>query len=185
MRAAQLWPIASREESDTRNHLRALRRAARLAGTVIELGVHTGRSTVAFLTGLEERGDGWLWSLDERPAEQLTGYSARLYGEHPVWTYYTGWSTHQSSLDAAPGSCRLLFIDTTHTLDITLAELILWTPKVDPGGSVYLHDTRFASEPDGRCGVALAVAEWRADHPDWGWSEDSSWPGLGTLVAPR
>ena len=52
-----------------------------------------------------------------------------------------------------PGGVELLFVDSTHERDATLAELRAWEPCLAPGGVVALHDYGHPDFP----GVAEAV----------------------------
>ena len=97
---------------------------------VTELGVRGGESTSAFLAAAE-KVDGHVWSVDvEEP--KVPGYWAR-----------TGrWElTVADDLDVEPKLCDVLFIDTSHEYEHTLAELRKFVPAVLPGGVVLCHDT--------------------------------------------
>ena len=101
------------------------------ARNVIELGTRAGVSTLAWLHGLAMTG-GHLWSVDVDPAPPLP------WGH---WTFIRG-----NDLDAAvygqlPDNVDIVFIDTSHHYDQTLAELNLYRWKLRPGGKFVLHDT--------------------------------------------
>ena len=55
--------------------------------------------------------------------------------------------------EAHPGGVELLFVDSTHERDATLAELRAWEPRLAPGAVVALHDYGHPDFP----GVAEAV----------------------------
>jgi cephalosporin hydroxylase len=58
-----------------------------------------------------------------------------------------------------PASIDLLFIDTSHLYDHTMAELKRYAPRVRPGGWIVFHDyVSFA-------GVSRAVGEFLASLP--------------------
>ena len=106
---------------------------------VLELGVRTGNSTVAFLAAAEEAG-GHVWSVDleppHAPQDQWTG-SGR-------WTFIQGDDLKIAPLEETPGvplRPDVLFIDTSHEYDHTLAELRRYVPLVAEGGVVLMHDT--------------------------------------------
>lgn len=101
------------------------------AQTVIELGTRGGVSTIAWLYGLTET-DGHLWSVDIDPAPEF---------EHDRWTFIQGDDLSRSVLDQLPDNADIVFIDTSHTYEDTLAELNVYLWKVRAGGKIVLHDT--------------------------------------------
>ncbi len=97
---------------------------------VIELGTRTGVSTVAFLYALEGRGHLTSVDIDERPE----------IGEFDHWDFIQGddldpFVTEQLHV------ADIVFIDTSHAFEQTLAELRLYRWFVRPGGVILLHDT--------------------------------------------
>lgn len=135
---------------------------------VIELGVRSGNSTVAWLHGLERTG-GSLTSIDVSPAPDL--------GAHKHWRFVQGDdldSAVLSSLDQAD----IVFIDTTHEYAQTLAELIAYRPLVRPGGYMILHDTELVI--GGIQPVKLAV-EALCAREGFEASFDPRFPGLGEI----
>lgn len=121
--------------SDIVGHLPRFVEFVQLLGAqhVIELGTRTGVSTIAWLHGLEQTG-GRLTSIDidERPP----------IGEHEHWTFIQG--DDLEVLDRLEPA-EIVFIDTSHTYDQTLAELHLYRWLVKPGGVMLLHDTELPS----------------------------------------
>jgi predicted O-methyltransferase YrrM len=123
--------------TDMSAHMDTLRDAVIEADAqqVIELGVRSGVSTVALLSGLEQTG-GSLWSCDVGhvtvPAE---------VSSHPAWTLVHGDDVSAEVQRLAPPSCDVLFIDTSHTEKHTFRELAAYGPKLKPGGIVICHDT--------------------------------------------
>ena len=99
---------------------------------VTELGVREGTSTSAFLAAAEAAG-GQVWSVDIGPVKA------------PEYWPGTGRWELQISDDMAaevePRPCDVLFIDTSHEYEHTLAELRKFVPSVRPGGVVLMHDT--------------------------------------------
>lgn len=116
------------------------------AQQVIELGVRSGVSTVALLTGLDETG-GSLWSCDVGNI-RVDDYVRK----HPRWTFVPGDDCSDEVVAQAPPSCDVLFIDTSHTRPHTKRELDLYAPKVKPGGVIICHDT---------CDGGVIVPLWR------------------------
>ena len=133
-----------RGASDIAGHLRRIHDLVYEtdAKVVIECGVNTGESTVAFLSAL--RGtDGHLYSCDIAPP--------RVRPE--VWADARWSFTSCTSIDFAPVNrgADVVFIDTGHTMALTVAELRHFAPLVRDGGCIVLHDTESCPE------VALAV----------------------------
>lgn len=99
---------------------------------VTELGVREGNSTSAFLAAAEFM-DGHVRSVDVEPVK-VPGY----------WTRTGRWELQVAddmSDDVTPFPCDVLFIDTSHEYDHTLAELRKFGPSVRPGGVILAHDT--------------------------------------------
>jgi cephalosporin hydroxylase len=149
---------------------------AHQAMTVIELGVRYGMSTSAFLAGLEraDRG-GQLWSVDIRQPE-VPGEWYRC----PFWHLFVGDDVSPAAAAFCPQDADLLFIDTSHYYDHTLAELRLYVPKVRPGGLVLLHDTAPDEWPD----VSRALNEYCAE-TGREWYDHPFWHGLGVMEIAR
>jgi Methyltransferase domain len=118
-------------------------------GTVLELGVRGGSSTVALLAGLEERG-GVLWSVDIDPA------SAAIFPGHAQWRFVLADSRDERPVvDAGlPDELDVLFIDTLHTYEQVRDELAVWGDRVVPGGVILFHDT------DSYPSIRHAISEW-------------------------
>lgn len=133
--------------SDIQQHLPRLRREAR--GTVLELGVRGGSSTVALLAGLEERG-GTLWSVDVDPA------SAGVFPDHAQWRFVLADSRDASQVGGAglPDELDVLFIDTIHTYEQVRDELAVWGDRVVEGGVILFHDT------DSYPSIRRAISDW-------------------------
>jgi hypothetical protein len=118
------------EDSDIALHLPFLYDSAQGA-TVIELGVRCGNSTAAFLAAGAE-----VWSADtEHP--QVPGE----WHEHPRWHFLLGDDLSEEILAGLPAQCDVLFIDTAHTYEHTLAELCAYAPRATR--LVLLHDTQW------------------------------------------
>lgn len=120
--------------SDVQQHLPEMRRTAACYPNcrVIELGVRDGNSTTAYLSAAEEV-DGHVWSVD-------TGDCSGLF-DTQRWTFLEGDSKDPRIVGLLPDLVDVVFIDTNHTYDQTIAELHAYVPKVKPGGTVLLHDT--------------------------------------------
>lgn len=138
---ADLYERACSTPSDIWEHLPTFVElcAALDARKVVELGVRTGVSTIAWLHGLEHTG-GHLWSVDISEPPEIPG-AAR-------WTFLQGDDRDPSIIAALPADVDIVFIDTSHTYAHTLQELALYTPRVRKGGRIVLHDTE-VEHPDG------------------------------------
>ncbi len=119
-------------QTDRASFLAEFRDRAKQATQIIEIGVGTGQSTIAFLFGLE-KSDGCLWSCDIQkptaPIEQLSGY--------PQWTFILGCSTDEAVRLSAP-LCDILLIDGARTN--RLNDLVIYGPKLRIGGIIYVAD---------------------------------------------
>lgn len=146
-------------------------RACRYPGVqVAEFGVRTGESTAAFLAAAEHAG-GRVWSCDTDPPRVPAWWH-----DSPLWTF-----TRASSLDAGPRAADVLFIDTSHEYEATIAELARHVPAVRPGGLVLCHDTRLADPPFEPYAVARALDAWCAE-AGLSWAELGGRYGLGEIT---
>jgi hypothetical protein len=176
--AQERYPEVAAAESDIRRHLPRLREEAR--GTVLELGVRGGSSTVALLAGLEERG-GTLWSVDVDPA------SAAVFPDHAQWRFVLADSRDEPTVAGAglPDELDVLFIDTIHTYEQVRDELAVWGDRVVEGGVILFHDT------DSYPPIRRAISEWcklrRVPFELRGGSNGLgvAYPGRGVLVGIR
>jgi hypothetical protein len=116
--------------SDVQAHLPTLFEAAR--GNVLELGVRAGVSTSALLAGVEAHG-GHVWSVDRDDCSSV-------FAGHPQWTFVQADSLNIERITQFE-RLDCLFIDTEHTEDRTLKELMMWGVVVGKGGTILLHDT--------------------------------------------
>jgi cephalosporin hydroxylase len=127
--------------SDIVDHMpRLFDEACRYGGVrVLELGVRSGNSTAAFLHAAELTG-GSVVSVDLE------------FPQVPeAWLRYEGWTVHVGddlALEPILGECDVLFVDTSHYHDHTLAELRAFWSHVAPGGVVLMHDTELEHPAD-------------------------------------
>jgi predicted O-methyltransferase YrrM len=148
--------------SDIVDHLPVLRDTVvqAKAQTVVELGVRTGNSTAALLDGVELTG-GHLWSVDIRlmPQAQYTPLK-RAAGDR--WTFVIG--DDLAVADQLPEQIDVLFIDSSHFYEHTLAELALYGPRAT---TILLHDTELehpdGAPPEPAFPVKRAVEKWCAE----------------------
>ena len=138
------------------------------AKQIIEIGVGNGNSSSAWLMGLAQTG-GHLWSVDICP----TDLAIQLNEFVPDWTYWYGDSLTEHF--QAPYDADILFIDSEHSYDQTIAELDLYTPHVRSGGVIWLHDT----DTD-HAEVRPALDDWCASR-GLSWSNRSGCYGMGMV----
>jgi len=125
-----------RVKTDISGHLMTLYNITRqmTIQTAVELGVRDGNSTLAILSGMDE---GYLYSFDiaECPDAQIRiGNSSKS----PQWIFKQVDDIDELATWILP--IDFLFIDTTHTLEQTTAELNGWGNYVRKGGKIVLHD---------------------------------------------
>ena len=175
--------------SDVQQHLPALYAAARRypGGTVLELGTRTGESTAALLAGAVSV-DGEAWSVDPGPVSVPIWWHGR-----GAWTFLSLDDVCEQALAATPQSVDLLFVDTSHYYEHTLAELRAYVSRVRPGGMVLMHDTELTREQiaayEGRTldGPDIPVAQALDDYcaeTGLSWSNTTGSFGLGRIDIP-
>lgn len=145
---------------------------------IIELGVRDGHSTSCFVLRAMQRA-GHVWSVDIDPTQLVPRRG---------WTFIWGDDLDPAITAIVPPACDLLFIDTSHGYEQTVAELAEYGPRVRPGGIIVLHDTQnehpeLRGEPIGPqepFPVRRAMIEY-ADAHGYSWSEDPESWGLGVV----
>jgi predicted O-methyltransferase YrrM len=105
---------------------------------ILELGVCRGNSTSAFLAALEVDRKGCLWSVDFGPRHPDI---PDAWLDRPDWNVLWENSMSDAAREWAPKELDVLFIDSDHSYEITLGELMMYAPRVRPGGVVLCHDT--------------------------------------------
>ena len=168
--------------SDLGAHLPRLYEFARgyRAPTIIELGVRDGASTVAFLRAVSEVG-GHVHSADIRHPQVPIWWADTQW-----WTFHVGDDLSTPILDALPERADIVFIDTSHYYDHTLAELHTYVPRVKRGGLVLCHDTELEVPPDWP-GIHYPVQHALDDYcAETGrtWENISGDSGLGVIRIP-
>ena len=168
-----------RADSDIREYLPLLHGYARLypGVRVLEVGVRSGNSTVAFLAAAQAMG-GHVWSVDID-----SDCFNRPWHGHPAWTFTCGDSTHPAVTGKQPHQVDVLFLDGDHGKQKVLDELAAYFPRVQPGGVALLHDTRirWPGEPPGTWPVTRALDEF-CEQQGLRWAELPGAYGLGVIV---
>ncbi len=131
----------ARKRTDISDHLETLYKEALVVQprVIVELGVRTGASTFA-LSRAAEKTDAWLVSLDMEPTVFHSDYGKWRFVKaddiefaknFPEFANKTGFD---SEID-------FLFIDTSHTVAHTRAEIEAWSPYLAASGTMVFHDT--------------------------------------------
>ena len=121
---------------------------------VLELGARRGNSTVAFLAGVSESG-GRVWSCDIQDVRKIPGSPAGWAASLPL-AVMIGDDMDPRVLGQMPGQVDVLFIDTSHEYEHTLAECRAYVPRVAAGGVALFHDTNLYDWPG---------YDWKGDVP--------------------
>jgi predicted O-methyltransferase YrrM len=125
--------------SDIQAHLPFLYEQAAKSKVILELGVRSGISTSALLAGAEQ-SRGHVWSVDiTRP------HVPDWWRKSGLWTFTLGNDLYPAVAELQPERVDMLFIDTSHDYEQTLAELRLYVPRLNRGGVVCCHDTELQS----------------------------------------
>ena len=156
---------------------------------ILELGVCSGVSTRALLLGCRVTG-GHLWSVDKdscwvpnvHKAKNTKYRLGKSWGLEDSWTF-----TKQNDLEYEWNTpIDLLFIDTCHLYEHTLAELNKYCPYIKYTKHILLHDTLLDGYPtdvaNGVFGVLKATKKFLSENPDWGFYETGVKCGLGVLT---
>jgi predicted O-methyltransferase YrrM len=180
---SQEYQARAAQKHDITEQLPLLYSAACQPGArVIELGVRKGNSTAAFLAAADA-WDGEVWSVDVM--EPQVPFSWTIL---PFWHVCVADDLSPEALAFCPAVVDVLFIDTSHYYEQTLAELRAYVPRVRSGGVVLLHDTKGEATcfGPGWPEVAQALNSWSAETGiswrDVPGSADS--PGLGVIGVP-
>jgi len=170
-------------DSDIREYLPLLHGYARLypGVKVLEVGVRSGNSTIAFLAATLFAG-GHVWSVDIEDIRERPG-GIGPWRDHRAWTFTCGDSTHPSVAGKQPDRIDVLFLDGDHGKQRVLDELAAYFPRLSRGGVAPLHDTRlqWPGEPEGTWPVTRALDEW-CEAEGLHWAELPGSYGLGVIV---
>lgn len=147
--------------SDIQEQMPLLRNAALryVKPAIAEFGVRTGQSTAALLAGAAASG-GHVWSVD-------CGMVAVPYWwfETRMWSFRSDDDMSDATAAWLPPELDILFIDTSHAYEHTLAELRRYVPRVRPGGTVFCHDVELARDDESMLDPVTGDA-WLAEAAD-------------------
>jgi len=106
--------------------------------TILEIGVSRGRSTLAFLSGIEKRkkkknfGKVDFYSIDIRPSYD----NINAPNKEEDWNFIQG----DSGTVEWDKPIDVLFIDGSHEYEFVKSDFEKYSPFVKPGGLIYMHD---------------------------------------------
>jgi predicted O-methyltransferase YrrM len=132
--------------------VRALLGLAKGRRTVVELGTATGWTTASLALADPARTVASYDPVVQEGRERYAALVPRRARSRMTFMQTTG-EAGAGQWDGPP--VDLLFVDSTHTRDDTLAEFCAWRPHLDPNGVVVFHDFGNPAFP----GVAEAVRE--------------------------
>jgi predicted O-methyltransferase YrrM len=143
-------------------------------GNILEIGVRTGISTSAFLSGLEANG-GHLYSVD------INADCKQAIGSHPNWTFICADSQKPETLlhQLAGLHFDILFLDGDHSYEGVKNDFANYAPLVKSGGRIICHDVLSGYDP----GVRKAFDEY-IDATKFEAEIFTSWVGLGQILVP-
>lgn len=163
--------------SDIHEHLPVLHdmTVAAEARVVVELGVRSGNSTAALLAAVEKTG-GHLWSVDVAIPSWPQAFYKSLHS-----TLIIGDDLKVAG-QIPTEEIDVLFIDTSHHYEHTMAELNLYGPRAE---LILLHDTELeepymAPAHDPKFPVRTAIKDWvaKTGRP---WENLTNCYGLGII----
>lgn len=144
--------------SDINEHLPTLRMLAMQGTSVLELGVREGVSTLAFLMAKPKIYIGVDIVANQKANDRL---AMRHSETHGLFIYA------DSRYIDIKGRFDLLFIDTFHTRDVCMAELVKHSNNIDK--YIVLHDTETygLNGEDGSPGLRWAVDNFLKGNDSW------------------
>jgi predicted O-methyltransferase YrrM len=142
---------------------------------IIELGVRSGCSTIAFLSALCELKKGRLWSCDI----EKTDISFKNVTDAGLFNYWYFWEGDSIDFANFIGNkiISLIFIDTSHEFAQTTKEIEVWAPKLKIGGKIIFHDTCSRRE-----GVAIPIKNFLKKNKTWEYYNIDISAGLGIMT---
>jgi cephalosporin hydroxylase len=106
---------------------------------IVELGVRSGESTKALLLAAERYGSRVL-SIDVEDCSKISSSNCWMFIQSDDILFGSIFSKWAPSRGLVP-AIDVLFIDTSHSYEHTLAEIHTWFPYLTPGAKVMFHDT--------------------------------------------
>ncbi len=121
---------------------------------IAELGTRTGESTSMLLAAASACG-GHVHSVDIGPVRP-----SNWWEQTGRWDFLSADDMSDMAAQFIPDKLDVLFIDTSHTYEHTLAELRQYAPRVRPGGTILMHD------PELRNNDPIMGWEWVQNAPN-------------------
>lgn len=155
------------------------------ADVVVELGVRSGISTMAFMYAVECTG-GFLYSYDKDIIESADPHHLCIYERlgkdveylyRRIWRFKLGNSlvVHEDFRD---NECDVVFIDTDHNKEQIYNELSLWYPKLQHTGCFLMHDVIHPS-----FNIKEGINKFLFEHPELHYDEFSyTDTGIGRIT---
>jgi cephalosporin hydroxylase len=149
----------SKHRSDISDHLVTLflEAAEMQPSLIVELGVRSGESTLAFSQAADLFGSH-LVGVDIQDCLKSYAGPQRVFVKSDDVKFaqeFPEWSKRQN----IPATIDVLFIDTSHEYDHSVAEINSWFPLLSPHCKVLFHDTNMSTvyfRKDGTMGVGWA-----------------------------
>jgi hypothetical protein len=164
------WHV--RDITGLKPHIYHLIDLASACKSIVEIGVYTGASTRALLTGLP--ADGKMFSVDKN--NHQVDDEVR---NDPRWAFLLADSVAPATMSQYPIHPDLMFIDSGHTYELTWRELVL--AGCLGAKRIALHDYLFPLSEDPYCEVKRATDEFLTlGLYEWQELYDSHW-GLAVL----
>lgn len=121
--------------SNISKHLYTMYKFTSNSKSILEAGIYTGISTLAFGLGVRENG-GHLTSLDIKIMKEARNRIKTNGLEKQVSLI----ECNDLKYRGEPGSYDIIFIDTVHTYKFTMKEIKHFNPMLKPGGIMIFHD---------------------------------------------
>jgi predicted O-methyltransferase YrrM len=139
------------DQVDMAPHIATLAKHASVASVIVEWGVRGGVSTWAILDAMPP--DAHLWSVDI-----IDCVVPRRVSEDPRWTFIVGDDLDPAIQAQFPDKADMVFIDTSHTYEQTVAELA-YALTLGPA-RIVMHD--YVMPPVGQAADEFCAREgWR------------------------
>jgi cephalosporin hydroxylase len=135
----------SRKRSDVSDHLTTLflESVAMRPSMIVELGVRSGESTIAF-SQVADLFESHLISVDLDDCSQACQNSRQVFVKSDDVKFaqeFNAWCESRNF----PTAIDVLFIDTSHEFEHTAAEIENWFPHLSPHSKVLFHDTNMST----------------------------------------
>ena len=114
---------------------------------ILELGTHTGRSTLHFLRAIVGIPGALVVSVDARPTHDVEFFAQKGIAEH--FKFISGW-TPDALAQLAGQTFDFVFVDSDHSVEHTQKELAAILKITKPGSVIAFHDVPRWQTPSNR-----------------------------------